>query len=211
MGSLGGWLRGGLRAMLLAAFGVATAHAADAEAGKAAYAVCAACHGAQGQGNQAMNAPRIAGQDDWYLRRQMQAYQQGLRGTAAGDVFGAQMRPMAMTVMAPEALENLIAYIVTFPDTPSAATVAADPAAGKTAYAVCAACHGANGEGVAQLGGPRLAGLDDWYLVRQLQNYQKGLRGYDPRDMYGMQMKPMAATLNEKGVLDVAAYINTLR
>jgi cytochrome c oxidase subunit II len=211
MWSMGGWLRSGLHAVVLAAVGVVTAHAADAEAGKGAYAVCAACHGAQGEGNRAMNAPKIAGQEDWYLRRQMQAYQQSLRGTAPGDVHGAQMRPMAMTVMAPEALENLIAYIGTFPDAPSAATIEGDPVAGKSAYAVCAACHGANGEGVAQLGGPQLAGQNDWYLIRQLQNYQKGLRGYDPRDTYGMQMKPMAATLNEKSILDVAAYINSLR
>jgi len=154
MSSMGGWLRTGLHAVVLVALGAVTAHAADAEAGKGAYAVCAACHGAQGEGNQALNAPKIAGQEPWYLRRQMQAYQQGIRGTAAGDVHGAQMRPMAMTVMAPDALENLIAYIGTFPAAPAAATVQGDVAAGKTAYAVCAACHGANGEGVEQLGGP---------------------------------------------------------
>jgi cytochrome c oxidase subunit II len=198
----------------LAGLGLAVAYparAADAEAGKAAFAVCAACHGAQGEGNIAMNAPKIAGQEPWYLRRQMQAYQQGIRGTAPGDVHGAQMRPMAMTVMAPNALENLIAYVATFPDAPAAATVQGDVAVGKGAYAVCAACHGANGEGVEPLGGPQLAGLNDWYLIRQLQNYQKGLRGYDSKDTYGMQMKPMAATLNDKTIVDVAAYLNTLR
>jgi cytochrome c553 len=62
------------------------------------------------------------------------------------------------------------------------------------------------------MGGPRLAGQNDWYLVRQIKNYQQGLRGYDPKDVFGNQMKPMAATLaSEKAINDAVAYINTLR
>jgi cytochrome c oxidase subunit 2 len=187
-------------------------HAADAAAGKQAYAVCAACHGQQGEGNQAMNGPRLAGQEAWYLRRQMEAFQQGMRGTAQGDTFGAQMRPMAMTVTDPAALENLIAYIGTLPDTPAQATVEGDAAAGQKAYQVCASCHGQKAEGLEQMGGPRLAGQSDWYLVRQIQHFQKGLRGYDPKDVYGQQMRPMANTLtSEQAINDVVAYINTLR
>ena len=187
-------------------------HAADAAAGKAAYAVCAACHGQQGEGNVAMNAPKLAGQESWYLERQLTAYKEGLRGTAPGDTFGMQMRPMAMAVGNPTAEENLIAYIASMPATDSAPTVTGDPAAGKTGYMVCAACHGMNAEGNEQMGGPRLAGLDDWYLVRQINNYNKGLRGYDSKDIFGNQMKPMAATLNtEQKVNDVVAYINTVK
>ena len=48
--------------------------AGDATKGKAAYAVCAACHGANGMGNKALNAPRIAGQEPWYLERQLNNY-----------------------------------------------------------------------------------------------------------------------------------------
>ncbi|HET9025867.1 MAG TPA: c-type cytochrome, partial [Burkholderiaceae bacterium] len=40
---------------------------ADPAAGQALYAVCAACHGAEGEGNPAMNAPKLAGQGPWYL------------------------------------------------------------------------------------------------------------------------------------------------
>lgn len=186
--------------------------AADAAAGKSAYAVCAACHGQQGEGNLAMNAPKLAGQEPWYIERQLTAYREGLRGTAPGDMFGAQMRPMAMAVGDATAQANLIAYIASLPDVDAPPTVSGDIAAGKSAYMVCAACHGQNAEGNQQLGGPALAGQDDWYLVRQIANYQKGLRGYDPKDVFGMQMKPMAATLaTEKAINDVVAYINTLK
>ena len=189
-----------------------SANAADAAAGQSAYAVCAACHGQKGEGNVAMNAPKLAGQEGWYIARQLAAYRDGLRGTAPGDTYGMQMRPMAMAVSNPTAEANLIAYIETLPEVDSAPTVSGDPAAGQAGYAVCAACHGQKGEGNEALGGPALAGLDDWYLVRQINNYNKGLRGYDPKDTYGMQMKPMAATLStEKAVNDVVAYINTLK
>jgi cytochrome c oxidase subunit 2 len=198
--------------VVVAVFLGSPAHAADAAAGKQAFAICAACHGQQAEGIQAMNAPRLAGLQGWYIKRQMDAFRTGLRGTAPGDTHGMQMRPMAISVAAPAAVDNIVAYIESLPVSTPAVSVQGDVAAGKTAYGVCAACHGADGKGNEQLGGPRLAGQDDWYLVRQIQNYQKGLRGYDPKDTYGAQMKPMAATLaNPETLNNVVAYINSLR
>jgi cytochrome c oxidase subunit 2 len=185
--------------------------AADLAAGKAAYTVCAACHGQNAEGNRAMNAPKLAGQEAWYLERQLDDFRAGLRGTAPGDTFGMQMRPMAMAVGDPTAQANLIAYITSLPDVDAEPTISGDAAAGKASYTVCAACHGQNAEGNQQMGGPKLAGQEDWYLVRQITNYQKGLRGYDPKDTFGNQMKPMAATLtSEKAINDVVAYIDSL-
>ena len=184
----------------------------DAAKGKAAYAVCAACHGPNAEGNAALNAPRLIGQEAWYLDRQLKAYREGHRGTKPGDVYGMQMRPMALAVSAPQAVADLIAYITSLTAAPAAITVTGDAEAGKAAYAVCAACHGANAEGLEQMGGPRLAGQDDWYLVRQIANYKKGLRGYHPSDHLGRQMAPMVATLaDDAAIANVVAYINTLR
>lgn len=188
------------------------AYAADVEAGKMAYAVCAACHGANGEGNVALNSPKIAGQEPWYVRRQLELFRSGARGTAAGDIYGMQMRPMAMSIVDEAAIENLIAYVQTLPVNPPAITVEGDAAAGKVAYAVCAACHGANAEGLEQLGGPRLAGQEDWYLVRQINNFKLGRRGYHASDIFGAQMKPMALILvDDQAINNVTAYINSLR
>ena len=76
-----------------------------------AYAICQACHGAQGEGNKALNAPKLAGQQDWYLVRQLQNFKAGIRGTHAKDMFGMQMRPMAMTLANDAAVNNVAAYI----------------------------------------------------------------------------------------------------
>ena len=67
------------------------------------------------------------------------------------------------------------------------------------------------GEGNVSLNAPRLSNQHDWYLVRQLQNFKKGVRGANQNDVYGAQMRPMAMILaNDQAVNDVAAYINTL-
>jgi cytochrome c553 len=94
----------------------------------------------------------------------------------------------------------------------STTTLAAgDAAKGKTLYATCGACHGANAEGMEALNAPKLAGQEEWYVIRQLQNFKNGIRGKDPKDTYGMQMAPMAQTLpTDQAMQDVAAYIKSL-
>ncbi|MEE8157339.1 MAG: c-type cytochrome, partial [Gammaproteobacteria bacterium] len=57
--------------------------------------------------------PALAGQHDWYTVRQLQYFKDGIRGTASGDTFGAQMRPMAMTLADEQAMKDVAAYINT--------------------------------------------------------------------------------------------------
>jgi cytochrome c oxidase subunit 2 len=198
--------------VMLAALLTMSAGAADVAAGKVLYNVCAACHGPAGAGNQALNSPRIAGQEDWYLKRQLEAFKAGIRGTTPGDVPGSQMRPMAMTLADAAAIDNVVAYIKTLTAPPAPATLKGNAATGKQLYATCAACHGPEGQGNLQQNAPRLALQSDWYLARQLQNYKSGLRGSNPKDAYGMLMKPMAGMLaNDQAMNDVIAYIDTLK
>jgi cytochrome c oxidase subunit 2 len=185
---------------------------ANAALGAAQYAVCAACHGQQGEGMQALNAPKLAGQDPWYLKRQLQNFKDGLRGTHEEDVYGKQMAPMARTLATEEAVDNMVAHILTFPDQPTAQSVEGNVAAGANRYAVCAYCHGANGEGIQATNAPRLAGMTDWYLAHQLHNFKRGIRGEHPEDYYGKQMGYMGRILqDDQAVNDVVAYINTLQ
>jgi cytochrome c oxidase subunit 2 len=187
--------------------------AGDATKGKAAYAVCAACHGANGMGNKALNAPRIAGQEPWYLERQLKNFKGGIRGADPKDTYGMQMRPMALTLANDQAISNMVAYLSSMPmSAPAASSVKGDVAAGKTAYMICQACHGPTGGGNKALNAPRLTGLQDWYVVRQLKNFKSGARGTKAGDTYGMQMRPMAMTLaNDEAINNVAAYIATFK
>lgn len=200
--------------MLVTGFAFAQAlWAGDAQLGKGLFPVCTACHGPTGQGNQAMSAPKLAGQEKWYLMKQMQLFQTNARGTAPGDMQGMQMAAMSKgpQLASADALENLAAYIATFVDEPSPITVSGDSAVGKNLYPVCAACHGANAQGNEAMAGPRLAGQNDWYLVNQIKKFQQGQRGYHDSDHGGRQMRPMAATLtSDQAINDVVAYINSL-
>lgn len=185
----------------------------NAVIGKPLYATCAACHGAQGEGNSLLHAPRLGGQNDWYLKRQLQYYKQGIRGTHDKDVFGKMMAPMAATLADDAAMDNVVAYIKTLPDNPAPATVGKSTINAQRLYVnTCAACHGSKGQGIQAMNAPRLAGMSDWYLVTQLKNFKQGVRGAHPDDQYGGQMNLMAATLaDDQATNDLVAYINALR
>ena len=186
--------------------------AGNVGAGKRLYAVCSSCHGPQGQGNAALHAPKLAGQGDWYLKRQLISYKQGARGTHEQDVFGKTMAPMAATLRNDAAIDDVVAYIMTLPDDPAPATVTGVAKYGKKRYATCAACHGARGQGVQAMNAPGLRGMSDWYMVTQLKNFRQGIRGSHPNDMYGSQMVLMSAMLNDdQAIDDIVAYINTLQ
>lgn len=186
--------------------------AGDAEAGKPLFAVCAACHGAQAEGNLAMNAPKLSGQGDWYLKRQLNNFKHGARGAHDKDVYGKQMAPMAATLADDAAVNNVVAYIKTLPDNPAPATLKDDTTNGRNLYATCGACHGSDGRGVQAMNAPRLSGMSDWYLVTQLKNFKQGIRGAHPDDKYGPQMASMAAILaDDQATNGLVAYINTIK
>ena len=187
--------------------------AGDAAKGKARYAVCQACHGVDGMGNKALNSPKIAGQEPWYLERQLKNFKAGIRGADSKDTYGMQMRPMALTLADDQSIRDMAAYVSNMPvERTVVPTIKGNVAAGKAAYVICQACHGPAGEGNKTLNAPRLAGLQDWYVTRQLKNFKSGIRGTKSGDMFGMQMRPMAMSLtSEEAINNVAAYIATFK
>ena len=185
--------------------------AGDPATGKNQYAVCASCHGQNGEGNIAMNAPRLVGLQTWYIERQLKYYQQGIRGAHKDDTFGQQMAPMAGMLANETAIRNVTAYIDTLTAAPGIPTIEGDIERGANLYVTCGACHGASAEGKYALNAPRLAGQSDWYLKRQLENFQRSIRGAHKSDSFGHQMVLMSKTLqNEQAVNDLLAYLNNL-
>ena len=199
------------------ALGIMTAEnasaAGDPAKGKASFAVCQACHGANGMGNKALNAPGIAGQEPWYLERQLKNFKAGVRGAHPKDPYGMQMRPMALTLANDQAVSDMAAFLSSMPVSKSSeSTVKGDATAGKASYMICQTCHGPKGGGNKALNSPKLTGLQDWYIVRQLKNFKAGIRGTKSGDLFGMQMRPMAMTLaNDEAINNVAAYIATFK
>ena len=188
----------------------ATRTPANAATGKALYATCAACHGANAEGNSALNAPKLSGQGTWYLERQLKLFKAGARGTHEKDVFGKMMAPMAATLADDAAIADVAAYIASLPDTPAAPTVKGDAQRGGQRFATCAACHGADGRGIAATNAPRLQGMSDWYMATQLRHFRDGVRGSHAQDIHGAQMGLVAGMLNDDAAIgDILAYINS--
>ena len=171
---------------------------------------CTTCHGADGRGNEGVQAPRLAGMEQWYLQRQLSNFRAGLRGVHPQDIEGIAMRDMA-TQLSDDSIADIVEWVAAWKFVAAEATIEGNANAGRQLYTSCATCHGNDGEGNAALGAPALAGQNDWYLVTQLENFKAGYRGNLPDDSYGQQMRPMAQTLvDEQGILDVVSYINTL-
>ena len=83
----------------------------DAQRGAALYTPCTACHGPDGGGNQALNAPPLRGRSDWYLLSSLQKFKAGIRGANPQNAPAALMRGMAQMLTDEQALKDVVAYI----------------------------------------------------------------------------------------------------
>jgi len=72
---------------------------------------CGACHGGAAQGNPGLSAPRLAGLDSAYLKRQYQNFAAGIRGSHPDDRLGKQMKMMATMLGSEKDLDDVLAFI----------------------------------------------------------------------------------------------------
>ncbi|KRB35396.1 MULTISPECIES: cytochrome c [unclassified Acidovorax] len=177
----------------------------DLVKGEASFtAVCAACHGADGNSAIAAN-PKLSQQHPEYLIKQLQEFKSGKRNNAIMKGFA--------TALSDDDMRN-VAYWLT--SKPAKAGFAKDKdlvAMGERIYrggvpdrqiAACAGCHSPNGAGIpAQY--PRLSGQHADYTVSQLNTFRDGSRANS------IQMTQVAAKLNDKEIKAVADYIAGLR
>ena len=107
---------------------------------------CMTCHGADGMGSEGINAPRLAGMEKWYLKRQLENFRAGIRGTHEMDLQGREMRPMAMP-LTDASIADLLEWVGGWEYKPTQVTLAGDADAGRSLYTACAACHGDAAQG----------------------------------------------------------------
>lgn len=196
-----------LISLIVSAGLVTIAHAGDAEAGKAKSATCAACHGADGN-SMAPTFPKIAGQGERYLIKQIKDIRDGNRQVPAMAPFVAGLSD--------EDVADLAAYFGSQTPTSGGAkeelvelgeSIYRGGIASKNVPA-CIACHGPTGAGVDLAGFPRLAGQHDVYTATQLKAFSNNLR---TNDGDSRMMRDIAYRLHEKEIEAVASYIQGLR
>jgi cytochrome c553 len=189
----------------------------SAEAGAAKAAVCAACHGQDGN---SVNPewPNLAGQNTAYILEQLQLFKAKKRNN-----------PLMEPIVAPlteQEMADLAAYFAA--QTPTG--LEADPSywkAGETLYKAgdlarnipaCTSCHGPSGQGNAASGYPAVRAQHSVYTVKQLQDYLTQNRYRDPADpavVHQSRNSPMmvtiAARLTPEDIRNLASYLQGLR
>ncbi len=195
-------------AMLFTASAFATEAAApkvDKAAGEAKYtAICAACHGADGNSG-SPEYPRIAGQGPEYLLKQLHEFKSGKRANAIMSGFASQLSDADM--------RNLSAWISSQAPKTNNAKDKDLVMMGERIYRggiadrqipACAGCHSPNGAGIpAQF--PRVSGQHAAYTEAQLNAFRSGARANN------LIMTDVAAKMNDKEIKAVADYMAGLR
>jgi cytochrome c553 len=177
-------------------------NAGDLEAGKAKSAVCASCHGVDGNSSNAI-WPSLAGQHASYLVKQLQEFKAGTR-------VDPTMQGMA-ALLNDEDMVNVAAYF----ESQKPKAVAFDDeliemgesiyrgGITETSVAACMSCHAPGGRGNGPAAWPSLKGQHPQYLAAQLQKFKNGTRSNDP----GSMMRNVVVRMSEKEMKAVAAYI----
>ena len=167
-------------------------------------AVCAACHGADGNSGIPAN-PKLAGQHPQYLVKQLQEFKSGKRAGTVMKGFAA--------VLSDEDMGNIAAWLATQKAKPGFAKDRDLVMLGERIYrggipdrqiAACAGCHSPNGAGIpAQF--PRVSGQHADYAEMQLREFRDGKR------KNSVQMSQVAAKMNDREIKAVADYVAGLR
>ena len=204
--------------VLAGAIGVAQASGpaapkGDPVAGQAKSAVCAACHGADGNSVIAVN-PKLAGQGAKYLAKQLHDFKSGARAN-----------PVMMGMAAPLSDQDIL-DLAAFYAAQKSTTEAADPAQVKDGEKLwrggnlesgvlsCTGCHGPSGRGNALAGFPALRGQHPAYVEAQLKAFRAAARGdigvdHRANDPEGM-MRGVAKHLSDAEIKAVSQFVSGL-
>jgi cytochrome c oxidase subunit 2 len=88
-----------------------TLEGGDANKGKSHYQmVCGACHGPGAKGNESLHSPNLIGMEDWYVKRQIENFKAGVRGSEPGDLYGSQMLQISNSIQDEQTILDLTAY-----------------------------------------------------------------------------------------------------
>ena len=164
----------------------------DPHRGKQLSYTCLGCHGIDGYRNAYpdYSVPKLEGQSPEYLLAALHGYRDGDRSHLTMHSQASELSDQEMADIA-----------VFFAGKPLTPTGKASGTVPKTAT-LCTSCHGQDGVAIAPMY-PSLAGQHQDYLVRAIEEYQKGGRK-------NAIMKGFAATLKPAEIAEIAAYFSAL-
>jgi cbb3-type cytochrome c oxidase subunit III len=179
----------------------------DAKAGEGKAAACGACHGMDGNSSD-KQYPKLAGQNEAYIARQIKLFQSQKRQNAIMMGFAATLSEQDMhDVGAYFASKSSLAGVADekLLERGQALYRGGDGALGVPA---CMACHGPDGRGMAGAGYPQLAGQWADYVQAKLKDWKSGTTWGD--DANAKIMPEIARRLGDTDIAALASYVEGL-
>src|SRR5688572_11357023 len=191
----------------------------DAAAGATKAAACAACHGADGNSADAQY-PKLAGQNERYIARQLSLYKSGERQNPIMMGFASPLSAQDMRdIGAHFAAQKIVAGVA------DDSAIAGGDNQGRKFYEVgqriyqfgkpsadvpaCKACHGPSGAGNPGAAWPSVGGQHSGYVATQLAAFRAGtVWGTDERA--SPIMRDVAKNLTDLEVQALATYVEGL-
>jgi len=161
---------------------------------------CALCHGAEGESASPI-FPRLAGQHPEYMAKQLADFKAGRRKGTMNDQAAELTDEEMKALGAYFAQKKPKAYTVADQDIAAVGRYIYHKGNSYSGVASCASCHGATGDGTAQL--PRIAGQHAAYTEAQLKEFNKRERTNDNAIMHAI-----ASKLTELEMRAVAVYLS---
>jgi len=199
--------------LLFATSALNTAFASEGniEAGKTKSAMCAACHGVDGNSLVPMY-PSLAGQSASYIAKQLNDFKTGATSGGKSGRVDPVMGGMTMALNEQD-MRDLGAY---FSSQQQKAVSGETSEVGKKLYfggdvergiTACIACHGVDGSGMSQAGFPALAGQSATYLKSQLEKFRSKNRNNDNNAM----MQGVAFNLEDDEIAALVQFMSTMK
>jgi cbb3-type cytochrome c oxidase subunit III len=179
----------------------------DGKAGEGKATACGACHGMDGNASD-KQYPKLAGQNEAYIARQIKLFQSQKRQNAIMMGFAATLSEQDM--------HDIGAYFFGKSSLPGIADEklldrgqalyrGGDAGLGVPA---CMACHGPDGRGMAGAGYPQLAGQWADYVQAKLKDWKSGTTWGD--DGNAKIMPEIAKRLGDNDIAALASYVEGL-
>jgi cytochrome c553 len=192
-------------ALVVALLSCGSAATAGAEDGKQKAAVCAACHGADGNSTNA-EWPKLAGQHSSYLRAQLAAYKAGTRKNAMMSPMAANLSDEDMVLLADYFSTQKLQYGESKAEVVDAGQRLYRGGNASSGVPACMACHGPRGSGNPAAAYPALHGQHATYTANQLKAYRSGERASDNNSV----MRTIASRMTDTEIDAVAGYLQGL-
>jgi len=204
-----------LLSIVFVAFSSVSFASGDIEAGQTKAATCMGCHGADGNSLMS-NFPKIAGQGEGYLFKQLQDFKSGARPSA--------LMAGVVATLSEQDMMDLAAYFASQTVSENSAKADAETIelgrkiyiGGKkdTQTTACIACHGPKGLGIPSAKFPAVGGQYAEYTAQQLIafrqssfNLQTGSDDYARENDYEGMMRNVTKSLTNVEIEALAQYI----